>query len=175
MFMSSLPRSAKDKFRFSDSVFPLQDAEKDIKEHHAKFNASASIPYFAQAIQQSVVATDKQKKEIDGDKITAWFTAMSSLKPPGDGKPDPVEQAGLKRDDKLRELQDAYSAQMDDLYKFYYKIKVADFAEYCFDQPTAKTWFDKLKVYVESDGFVAQWVSLVCLVSISIPTSLDEC
>ncbi|KAF9504917.1 hypothetical protein BS47DRAFT_600984 [Hydnum rufescens UP504] len=49
---------------------------------------------------------------------------------------------------------------MDDLYKFYYKIEVADFAEYCFDQPTAKTWFDKLKAYVESDSFVAQWVSL---------------
>ncbi|KAF9504916.1 hypothetical protein BS47DRAFT_601052 [Hydnum rufescens UP504] len=69
IFMTSLAGSVKEKFHFSDAGFPLQDGEKTIKQNHAKFNNAASLPYFAQALHQSAVTTDKQKKEIDADKL----------------------------------------------------------------------------------------------------------
>ena len=157
--MASLDASVKKKFQFVD---PYLDAEeKAIMNKYADFNKAASIPFFAQALRSSTVATPDQKNQINEDKLKAWFTAMSSLKAPEGGKPDPVIEAGLKRDDNLKKLQDAYSAQMDDLYKLYYKRKVADFDQYCPDEATAKEWFDRLKDYIESPPFQAQWASLV--------------
>lgn len=157
--MTSLPSSVKSKFQLHDPF--LQDEEKAIMQKHTEFNNAASIPFFAEVLEKSTVVTADQKNAINEGKVQAWFDAMSSLDPPTNA-PDPVVQAGLQRgSETLTQLQNGYAAQMDDLYKYYYRLKVADFDQYCSDQATAQKWFENLKIYVESDEFVAQWVSLV--------------
>lgn len=156
--MASLPESVRKKFRVTDPY--LAPEEKNILKQYQKFNDDASIPFFAKALREGAVTTPEQKKQINDEKVRAWFTAMSSLKAP-EGKPDPVIEAGLKRDDNLKQLQEAYSAQMDDLYKFYYREKVSDFKEYCSNQSTAQKWFEEMKIYLVGVEFMAQWVSRV--------------
>ena len=162
--MTSLPESVKKKFRVTDPH--LAPEEKIILKQYQKFNEDASIPFFAKALREGSVSTPEQKKQINDEKVQAWFTAMSSLKPP-EGKPDPVIEAGLERDDNLKKLQEDYSAQMDDLYKYYYREKVKDFKEYCSNQSTAQKWFEEMKIYLGDVNFMAQWVSRVRFISTS--------
>jgi hypothetical protein len=157
--MNSLPASVKTKFNLHDAY--LEEELKEMMKKYALLNNEASIPFFAEALLGSPVVTEAQKKQIFEDKVKAWFNAMSSLDPPKTGK-DPVVEAGLVRgSEKLKKLQDAYAGQMDDLYKYYYKVKVADFHEYSSDKSTAKEWFDKFKAYAESKEFLAAWASRV--------------